>query len=117
MKYRFRSDTVRFGIIATELKDRSVMSKITVASILSVITVAAAIVSTQASAVSIVNRDTAPQKVQYAEGSETEMVEIAPGGEADVCEDGCKLTVNGKLMEVKGEEVLEIVGGVLQAVK
>ena len=93
------------------------MNKGIVASILSILTVAAAVVSTQASAVSIVNRDATPQSVQYVEDSEAKTVEVDAGQETSVCEEGCVLTFNGTSMDVTGEESLEIVGGMLQAVK
>jgi hypothetical protein len=93
------------------------MSKISVVSILSVITLAAAMVSTQAGAVSITNRDAAPVKVQFVDGTETTNLEIPAGQEANICVEGCKVIVNGKSMETKGEEALEIVAGVLQAAK
>ncbi len=93
------------------------MNKLSVASIASVFVLVIAVIAGPASAVSIANREKAPVKVEYAEGAETKTVEIPAGEEVDVCEDGCKLTFAGKSIEVKGEESLEIVGGVLQAVK
>jgi hypothetical protein len=93
------------------------MSKTSVLTFVAVVAFSGAIISSQSSAVTIANRDTAPVKVEYTEGAGAQSVEVPAGQEVDICEDGCKLTFSGKSIEVKGEESLEIVNGALQPVK
>lgn len=66
-----------------------------------------------AMAASIINADGEPRTVVVADGAERTEIEIGAGETAEVCPDGCFVTMpNGDREAVKGDETIEISNGV-----
>lgn len=64
------------------------------------------------SAASIVNRDAETQTVIVTEGGSQSEVAVASGQTAEICPDGCFITLpNGDRQALTGSEVIEISGG------